>query len=83
MNPKLTKINAEFEKNKAKISELQTRQRELERQRAEIENNDILELVRCHNLDLPKLAALIRTMNDNPASAMRGKNKEETDHEEV
>lgn len=31
MNPKLVKLNNEYEKNKAKISDIQTRQREIER----------------------------------------------------
>lgn len=82
MNPKISKINAEIEKIKAKASELQTRQRELERQRTELENNDILELVHSHDLDLGRLSALIRSMNNNPALTLREGMKEETDHEE-
>ena len=45
MNPKIKKINAEYAKNAAKIEELQARQKELIRQRTDLENNDILELV--------------------------------------
>ena len=72
MNPKIKKINAEYDKNAVKIAELQARQKELVRQRTELENEDILELVHSHNLDIGQLAALIRNMNMAPASALRG-----------
>ena len=42
MNPKIKKIDTEYEKNAAKITELQARQRELEKQRLELENLDII-----------------------------------------
>ena len=46
MNPKIKKIDSEYEKNAAKITELQERQRELEKQRLELENLDIIGIVR-------------------------------------
>lgn len=76
MNPKLKKIEAEFEKNAAKISELQSRQKELDRQRTEIKNNEILELVHEHKLDFAALSALIQAMKENPAAAMQGETEE-------
>ena len=76
MNPKIKKINAEYDKNAAKIAELQARQKELVRQRTELENSDILELVHSHDLDITQLAALIRTMNSDPAAALRGEMEE-------
>lgn len=82
MNPKIKKINAEYDKNAAKIAELQARQKELIRQRTELENSDILELVLSHDLDITRLAALIRTMNTDPAAALRGE-MEETPNENV
>ncbi|MEI3059212.1 MAG: DUF4315 family protein [Oscillospiraceae bacterium] len=82
MNPKIKKINAEYDKNAAKIAELQARQKELVRQRTELENSDILELVHSHDLDITRLAALIRTMNTDPAAALRGE-MEETPNENV
>ena len=42
MNAKIKKINAEYEKNAAKIAELQARQKELDKQRTELENLDIV-----------------------------------------
>lgn len=82
MNPKIKKINAEYDKNAAKIAERQARQKELIRQRTELENSDILELVHSHDLDITRLAALIRTMNTDPAAALRGE-MEETPNENV
>ena len=70
------------DKNAAKIAELQARQKELVRQRTELENSDILELVHSHDLDITRLAALIRTMNTDPAAALRGE-MEETPNENV
>ena len=82
MNPKIKKINAEYDKNAAKIAELQARQKELIRQRTELENSDILELVHSHDLDITRLTALISTMNTDPAAALRGE-MEETPNENV
>jgi hypothetical protein len=76
MNPKLLKLNAEYEKNKAKISELQSRQRELDRLRHEIENNEILELVQSLNLDAVGLATLLRNMNTKPSPVIGAAIKE-------
>ena len=59
MNPKIKKIDTEYEKNATKITELHTRQRELKKQRLELENLDIIGLVRSMGLDPDQLAALI------------------------
>ena len=82
MNPKIKKINAEYAKNAAKIDELQARQKELIRQRTELENNDILELVHSHNLDITQLAALLRTMKDTPVSGVQGESEDDA-HDEI
>ncbi|KUE76680.1 hypothetical protein ASJ35_06620 [Ruthenibacterium lactatiformans] len=81
MNAKINKLRGELTKNKNKISELQSRNREIERQITELENNDILELVHSHDLDITQLSALIQAMKTDPASVMRGE-MEESDHEE-
>lgn len=82
MNAKINKLRGELTKNKNKISELQSRNREIERQITELENNDILELVHSHNLDIAQLAALIQAMKTDPAAVMRGE-MEESEHEEM
>lgn len=80
MNPKLKKIDAEYDKNAAKIAELQARQRELDRQRTDIKNNDILELVHEHHLDYAALSALIQKLDTSRAAVMAGE-KEEINHD--
>ena len=60
MNPKIIKINEETAKNNAKIAKLQERNRELAQQRTEIENTDIIGLVRSMGLSPDQLAALIK-----------------------
>lgn len=76
MNPKIKKINTEYQKNAAKIAELQGRQAELDKQRTELENLDIIGLVRGVGLTPQQLAALIK--GGNPAAPEK---KEENDHE--
>ena len=66
MNPKIKKIDTEYEKNAAKITELQARQRELEKQRLELENLDIIGLVRGMGLSPDQLAALIKAAPPQP-----------------
>ena len=46
MNPKILKLRAERDKYKAKISDLQERVRELDKQIRELENIDIIGMVR-------------------------------------
>lgn len=75
-NPKLKKIDAEYDKNAAKIAELQTRQRELDKQRTEIKNSDILELVHEHHLDYAALSALIQRLDTSRPAAMAGEMEE-------
>ena len=74
MNPKIKKIDAEYEKNAAKITELQARQRELEKQGLELENLDIIGMVRNMGLTPDQLAALIQGVRPTET-------KEATDYE--
>ena len=61
-------------KNAAKITELQARQRELEKQRLELENLDIIGMVRSMGLTPDQLAALIQGVRPTET-------KEATDYE--
>ena len=72
MNPKIKKINMEYEKNAAKITELQARQEELSKQRIELENLDIIGLVRNMGLDPDQLVALIHTARAPPSVKPEG-----------
>lgn len=79
MNPKIKKINAEYEKNAAKIAELQARQKELVRQRTELENLDIVGMVRSMGMTPEQLAAIIQT-SQSAAQAVYG--EEDDSYEE-
>lgn len=82
MNPKIKKIDAEYEKNAAKITELQERQKELEKQRLELENTDIIGIVRSMGLTPDQLSALIQSSRTT-APAAAPERKEGTNHAEV
>ncbi len=60
MNPKITKIVAEIGRMKAKIADYQNRLRELERQKTELENADIVATVRGIDIPPEQLAEFIR-----------------------
>lgn len=80
MNPKLKKLDMEYDKIAVKISELQARQKEVDRQRTELKNNDILELVHEHHLDYAALSALIQKLDASRPAVMAGE-MDESAHE--
>ena len=82
MNPKITRLREEHSKNKEKISELQARNRDLEKQIRELENTDIVGLVRARGLSLEDFAALLQTLNK-PAPTTTSMKMEESDYEET
>ena len=82
MNPKFKKIDAEYEKNAAKISALQNRQKELEKQRREMENLDIVGLVRSMGMTAEELSALMKASRENRSASDPNK-QEENVHEEI
>lgn len=61
MNPKTTKLRSEIEKTKAKIADLQGKLREMERQRTELENTDIVAVTRSYCLTPEELAEFLKT----------------------
>ena len=82
MNPKIMKLREEHRKNKAKISKLQFRNRELETQIRELENTDIVGLVRAQGFSLEDFAALMRDMKA-PAVIPKSEKKEESENDET
>ena len=60
MNPRIEKITAEIEKVKAKLTSYQTRLRDLERQKTELENADILSMVRGMDVMPDEFAAFVK-----------------------
>ncbi len=81
MNRKFKKIDAEYEKNEAKISSLQDRQKELEKQRRELENLDIIGLVRGMGMTADELSVLMKVSREN--RTVSDQNKQEESHEEI
>ena len=79
MNPKINKLREEHAKNREKIAELNARNREIEKQVRELENTDIIGLVRAQGLSLEDFAELMRGMK---ASAHTTIEKEEPEHED-
>ena len=62
MNPKIKKVIDEIQRTKAKISELQMLLPELERKRIDMENTEIVKLVRSANILPAELPAFIESL---------------------
>ena len=62
MNPKINKLRAEVEKNNAKIATLQAKNKSLEKQIRELENTDIIGMVREQGMTIEEFAELFQTM---------------------
>ena len=71
MRAKIERVCREIEKTKEKIGEQQARLRELERQKTELENLDIVSTVRGMNISFAELAELLKNVRPD-ASATSG-----------
>ena len=69
MNPKLQKLRAELEKNTEKIEKLQSRNTELKKQIQELENIDIIYMVRECGLTPEALSGLLAKVQAAPNAA--------------
>lgn len=65
MTPKIQKIITEIEKTRARITEGQERLRELERQRTELENTEIVALFRSLDITPGDLRSFAVAMKEN------------------
>jgi len=61
MNTKIEGINKKIDKSKGKIADEQARLKELEKQKTELENLEIVEAVRSMDISFTDLAALLRS----------------------
>lgn len=59
---KSAKIEAEIEKVKAKIAEQQTKLKELEQRKIEVENSEIVDMVRSMSVPLTELSLLLEKL---------------------
>ena len=79
---KLTKLQMEIDKIKQKISEQQTRLRELEHQKTEIENTEIVELVRSMKMNTRELSTFLKAYREKTdAPILMPATQEDMDHE--
>jgi hypothetical protein len=81
MSKKKEKVILDIKKTKDKISVLQSKLRELERQKTELENTEIVELVRSTKMNTSELSTFLKAYRENDASFFIQK-KEEITHEE-
>ena len=87
MNQKIQKIVTEIEKVKGKIAIQQARLRELEQQKTELENTEIVGMVRSLEVTPEELASIIQDIRSGntgglPVAAQNPKEQEEMDDEE-
>ena len=84
MNPKISKLRAEREKNNGKIAALQTRNREIDSQIMELENTDIIGLARATGMSMEELAQFLTQLKRGGAPFITPNTKEDTNyvHEE-
>ena len=69
MNAKIQRVCKEIDKSKEKINAEQTRLKDLERQKTELENLDIVNTVRGMNISFTDLAELLKLANANAPTA--------------
>lgn len=84
MNPKISRLQAEREKNNGKIAALQTRNREIDSQIMELENTDIIGLARATGMSMEELAQFLTRLKRGGTPFITPNTKEDTDyvHEE-
>lgn len=66
MNPKVVKLKEEIEKNSEKIVKLQARNKTIKTTIIEIENTDIIGMVRDYGLSPDQLMELLRELKQTP-----------------
>ena len=82
MNNKLNKLQMEIDKIKQKITEQQAKLRELEQQKTEIENTEIVELVRSMKMNTGELSTFLKAYRGkNDAPILMPETQEDNDHE--
>ncbi|MBR2894423.1 MAG: DUF4315 family protein [Oscillospiraceae bacterium] len=82
MNPKVIKLKAEREKNCAKIEKLTARNKKIDVDIVDIENTDIVDMVREQGLTPDMLMDLLLRMQKNPLPGVILPQKEEAALEE-
>ena len=82
MNNKLNKLQMEIDKIKQKITEQQAKLRELEQQKTEIENTEIVELVRSLKMNISELSSFLKAYREkSDAPILLPTTQEDNEHE--
>ena len=79
---KSAKIEAEIEKVKAKIAEQQARLKELEKNKLEAENTEIVDIVRGMSVSLEELPLVLQRLRDGGTSGQSVQKSEPAEKEE-
>ena len=79
MNPKINKLKAEKAKNLRKIAEMTARNEEIDAQVTELENLDIIGMVRENAITPEQLSELIRAAKKNPLPDLNTEVPDETE----
>ena len=82
MSKKKEKVILEISKTKETISDLQDKLKELERQKTEIENTEIVELVRGTKMNTSELAIFLKAYREKGDASFIMEKEEERNHEE-
>lgn len=81
MSQKLEKLSAEIEKTRARIAILQARLEEMVQQQSELENTEIVELVRSVTATPEELAAFIKAFRAQSGASFTFTKQEEPENE--
>ena len=82
MNTKISKLQMEIDKIKLKITEHQSKLRELEQQKTEIENTEIVELVRSLKMNISELSSFLKAYREkSDAPILLPTTQEDNEHE--
>jgi hypothetical protein len=81
MSKKRERILLNISKTKEKIADLQDKLRELERQKTELENTEIVELVRSTKMNTTELSAFLKAYREKNDTSFIMPKEEENNHE--
>lgn len=82
MNSKLKKLLLEIDKTKEKLSVQQTKLRELERQKTELENTEMVGLIRSTKMNTEELSTFLKAFREKSETPIIMSKQEEQSHEE-
>jgi hypothetical protein len=82
MSKKKQKVISDIKKTKEKISDLQSKLRQLENRKTELENTEIVELVRGTKMNTSELSEFLKAYREKGDASFLIERQEEISHEE-